>query len=236
MPNSASPPSEWRWGCALAARTVHEYDRAQDHWQVLARNSRRPYSGGSRLIKVGCRDGERIPFARLGPQWRSLWRSPVDSDASGTTQQRGPDIASECAIGPCQIGAPAVEGLAGALARGESQVRWEAARALKQINDRASVPALVSALDDPDSGVRWISVEGLSTTGRPSLVPLLTALATRPDSIWLRQGAHHILKSLSAAGLKREVAPVIAAREDIEPAFEVPAATHEALAPLSSAS
>jgi HEAT repeats len=133
-----------------------------------------------------------------------------------------------------KIGAPAVDGLATALASGNTQVRWEAAKALQQINDPAGAPALVAALEDSDAGVRWIAAEGLSILGRPGLVPLLKALSTRPDSPWLRNGAGHVLRALTDPELQKKVAPVLAALQEMEPALEVPVAVHEALVALSA--
>lgn len=130
------------------------------------------------------------------------------------------------------IGAPAVDALAAALASRATQVRWEAAKTLQQINDPAAAPALVATLEDPDFGVRWIAAEGLSALGRPGIVALLTALATKPVSPWLRNGAHHILRSLGDPILQEKVAAVLAATEDVEPSLEVPGAAHEALVAL----
>jgi HEAT repeats/PRC-barrel domain len=132
-------------------------------------------------------------------------------------------------------GAPAVAALAAALAGGGTQVRWEAAKALQQMADPEAAPALVAALEDSDSGVRWIAAEGLAILGRAGVVALLQALKTRSDSIWLRNGTHHVLRSIIDAGLQRDVAPVLAALEGTEPALEVPGAARKALVSLEEA-
>jgi hypothetical protein len=134
------------------------------------------------------------------------------------------------------IGAPAIDVLAATLESRESQTRWEAAKALQQINDPAVALALVLALENPDPGVRWIAAETLSVLGLPGVVPLLQALAAKPDAAWLRNGAHHVLHGLADPELQKQVAPVLAALEDIEPALEVPVAAHEALIALRAAS
>jgi sporulation protein YlmC with PRC-barrel domain len=135
-----------------------------------------------------------------------------------------------------QIGAPAVEVLAAALTSPDTQLRWEAAKALQQINDPAGALALVSALEDSDPGVRWIGAEGLSLLGLAGVIPLLKALTIRSDSPWLLNGAHHVLRALADPELKKTVAPVLAALEDIEPVLEVPVVAHEALIALGAAS
>jgi hypothetical protein len=134
------------------------------------------------------------------------------------------------------IGRPAVDALAAALAHGEVRVRWEAAKALQQMADPAIAPALVSALEDDDSGVQWIAAEGLAFLGREGVVPLLNALMTRSDSSRLRRGAHHVLRLLIDESLKKEMAPVVTALEELEPVLEVPVAAHRALVALEERS
>ena len=52
---------------------------------------------------------------------------------------------------------------------------------------------------------------------------MLEALIKRSDSVWLREGAHHVLHDLSKGDLELKdlVAPVIAGLEGIEPEVEV---------------
>jgi HEAT repeat protein len=52
---------------------------------------------------------------------------------------------------------------------------------------------LVQALEDEEFGVRWAAAVALIQMGELALTPLLRALTQRPNSIWLREGAHHIL-------------------------------------------
>jgi HEAT repeat protein len=134
-----------------------------------------------------------------------------------------------------RIGSPAVKALTAALASGGDKVRWEAAKALLEIRDPAAAPALVVALEDRDSSVRWLAAEGLMAVGRPGVIPLLQALQSRPESTWLRQGAHHILRSFTDPGLRRDVAEVLAVLEDVEPAAQLPSAAHAALKALQHA-
>jgi HEAT repeat protein len=127
------------------------------------------------------------------------------------------------------LGAPAVGPLVEALSGGEDEVRWEAARALAEIGDRAAAPALVAALEDPSCDVRWIAGVALIALERGGLVPLLRALVERASARRLRQGAHHVLYGLSSRGWADQVAPVLSALEDIEPAAAVPLAAQSVL-------
>jgi HEAT repeat protein len=130
---------------------------------------------------------------------------------------------------------PAVAPLIEALADPKRQVRWEAAKALSQIADPAAAAALVRSLRDRGFGVRWLAAEGLIALGSKGLVPLLRALIDHSDSVWLRQGAHHVLHDLAKGNLKDLLQPVVAALEDVEPSLEVPVAAGTALRALAPA-
>jgi HEAT repeat protein len=134
------------------------------------------------------------------------------------------------------IGSPAVPYLIQALEDPDAEecVHWEAAKALSDIGDPAAAPALINILgQDEHFGIRWLAAEGLIALGRNGLVPLLNALIRHSDSAWLREGAHHVLRILAGRGLNAQVAPVLTALEDIEPAVEVPPAARAALDALS---
>jgi HEAT repeat protein len=129
------------------------------------------------------------------------------------------------------IGGPAVAPLMEALAAPDSnfRLRWEAAKALSQLEDPKAAPVLVTALEDESFGVRWLAAEGLISMGRDALAPLLEALVQRSDSAVLREGAHHVLRMLNENGLHAQLVPVLAALEDVEPIVQVPVAAHTAL-------
>jgi HEAT repeat protein len=130
-----------------------------------------------------------------------------------------------------EIGQPAVPVLVDALSGSDRNARWEAAKALTEIPNPAAAPVLVGALEDREFGVRWLAAEALSTIGPAVLEPLLAALIERPGSIWLRDGAHHVLKDIAnSAGMEDELRPVMAALKDIQPVSVVPQAAKEALA------
>ena len=117
----------------------------------------------------------------------------------------------------------AVPSLVKALSNPSRDVRWEAAKALGEIGDPSAAPALVEALEDERFGVRWLAAEALIALGpKAVLSPLMKALSEFADSVWLRHGAHHVLRALAQDGLPPKVQTVLAALEDVEPAVECP--------------
>ncbi len=121
------------------------------------------------------------------------------------------------------IGKQAVRQLIPLLKDPNDDVRWEAAKALADIVDLRAASELLATLEDSNFGVRWLAAEGLIAIGRDSLLPLFEALTKCPESVWLREGAHHVLHDLSKGDreLKDLVAPVIAALEGTEPEIMV---------------
>ncbi len=79
------------------------------------------------------------------------------------------------------------------LLEGSFQTRWEIAKALGDMRDPAATNALVKALEDEEQDVRWLAAVALAQLGRPALKALMMALTDRVDSIYLRQGVHHVL-------------------------------------------
>lgn len=130
------------------------------------------------------------------------------------------------------IGRPAVPFLVGALQSPSEQARWEAAKALSKIADPSAAPALVRTLEDDKAAVRWLAATALIHLGRKALVPLLRGLEGHSDSIWFRDGAHHVLHSLIRDGVADEALPVLEALENLEPCIEAPIAAYHVLEDL----
>jgi HEAT repeat protein len=74
--------------------------------------------------------------------------------------------------------------------------RWEAVNALGDIRAPETAPELIDMLMDEDTGVRWAAMESLIRMGRCALRPLLERFIKDFDSLWLREGVHHILRVL----------------------------------------
>ena len=132
-----------------------------------------------------------------------------------------------------RIGTPTVPHLIEALTGSRECTRWEAAKVLNDLRVPRAAPALVRALEDRSFGVRWLAAEGLIGLRRDGLAPLLEALVEQPDLVWLREGAHHVLRSLVGRGLDVHIMPVIKALEGVDPSLEVPPAATVALAELA---
>jgi HEAT repeat protein len=131
-----------------------------------------------------------------------------------------------------KIGPPAVPALIEALQRPSERARWEAAKALGEIRDVRAAPALVKTLEDEKASVRWLAATALINLGGDALVPLLQGLEGHSDSIWFRDGAHHVLRSLVRDGVADEAFPVLEALENIEPCIEAPIAAYHVLEDL----
>jgi HEAT repeat protein len=131
------------------------------------------------------------------------------------------------------IGEPAVTELISTLSNANSQVRWEVIKVLECIQDPTTAPILVEQLKEDNAGVRWAASDALIALRQASIPPLLEALLRDFDSIWLRQGAHHILHVMKDAGkLNNAEEKVFEALEDVEPSASVPWAAERALESL----
>ena len=81
--------------------------------------------------------------------------------------------------------------------------RWEVLRVVKEIADLKSIPVFLDALDDDKSDIRWIAAEGLIRMGKYSIRPLLNLIKEKYDSVFVLNGAHHIILEL----YERELLP-----------------------------
>ncbi len=131
------------------------------------------------------------------------------------------------------IGEPAVPELIKTLSDDNSQLRWQAIKVLESIQDASAAPGLVQRLKDDNAGVRWAASDALIALRRAAIPALLEGLRRDFDSLWLRQGAHHIFHVLKDAGkLTQPEEKVFEALEEIEPAVAVPWAAEKALESL----
>ncbi len=131
------------------------------------------------------------------------------------------------------IGTPVVPDLIHTLSCPNSHARWEAAKALAVIPDPRAAEALVQTLEDEDISVRWAAAEALIALDRSGLEALLRALTKDFSSIWLREGAHHVLHQLKKRNfLTPKESKVFKALEHLAPEMEVPWAAESALEEL----
>jgi HEAT repeat protein len=100
-----------------------------------------------------------------------------------------------------KIGKPAIEFLIGLQYSDFQHIRWEAIKTLSQIADPNCIPILINALENEMYDVRWLAAEGLIEIGKESLIPLFETLVIRQDSKFVREGVHHILKTLESKKL-----------------------------------
>jgi HEAT repeat protein len=120
------------------------------------------------------------------------------------------------------MGSKAVPYLVKELNNEKHWVRWEAAKALGQIGDDTAAIALVNSLEDKEFDVRWLAAEALINMGHNSLEPLLKALVDHGDkSIWLRQGAHHVLHDIERGKFDTILKPVMSALDTSAASIEI---------------
>ncbi|MCL4535876.1 MAG: HEAT repeat domain-containing protein [Bacteroidetes bacterium] len=174
------------------------------------------------------RDNVNSPQAAIPPTAITALTAALASDNVVTRQNARQALVD--------IGRPAVPALIGASDHQNWRVRWEAVKALSEIADPSSAPALVRRIvEDEHDDIRWIAERGLIVIGREGLAPLMQALIEHADSIWVLQGAHHILHVLARRGLSDLVSPVLAAIEGPAPQAEVPFRAEAALHKLEEA-
>ena len=124
---------------------------------------------------------------------------------------------------------PAVHDLIVALETTNDHVRLEACKALPQIADASSVPALIRALESEHDEIRWVAGEGLVNTGGSAVEALLRALIDRAIAHSILAGAHHVLHAIARRGSEPVFEPVLAAIAGPEPAVNVPPVAEQAL-------
>lgn len=117
----------------------------------------------------------------------------------------------------------------------DSQTRWEAAKALSEIADPASVPVLIRSLGDDDGDVSWLAAEGLASMGSPAVAPLLRTLIDRVGDAWIRRGAHHVLGELRHTNVGDAISEVYTELSDTGEDVEIIAAAERALRRLDAA-
>lgn len=138
-----------------------------------------------------------------------------------------------------KIGEPALDALIKAFEIKKDPVHWEIAKALSQIGTPKAAQTLVEALEDNEFSVRWIAAEGLIHIGSDGLIPLMEALRKKTDSIWLREGSHHIIHDLVHRKLVNEteqecLQPVLDALNHFEAVIQTYSAADTALNILRS--
>ena len=126
-------------------------------------------------------------------------------------------------------GKKAVPVLIEALFKGNSIARREAAEALVTIKDASTAPALICTLEDDDHDARWAAMKALVALDQDGLEALLVALMMDFTSVYLREGARHVLNELKDKSyLEAPFLKVLQALKGIEAAVTVPWAAEKA--------
>ncbi len=109
-----------------------------------------------------------------------------------------------------KMGPMVLEQISRLLESNNKQLRWEVAKSLECGSTIGSIPILLKLLADEESEIRWIAAEGLINIGRESIIPLLHELIFN-ESIYLNEGAHHVLQELLIKSEKRKYNSLIRA-------------------------
>jgi len=115
-----------------------------------------------------------------------------------------------------EMDGPAVIPLSEALTHSKlDQTRWAAAKALGEIVDVRSLPALVNALEDTDSDVAWLAGVALKKFEKAAWKPLLQRLIENGvDSVRLRNGTRHVFSTQKEQGFNDLLEELMTALED----------------------
>ncbi|MGE5221013.1 MAG: HEAT repeat domain-containing protein [Omnitrophica WOR_2 bacterium] len=129
-----------------------------------------------------------------------------------------------------RLGSSAVPGLLEAMSSPNHHLRWETVKLLGKIGGPEAVLALINALEDPEFDVRWAAMDSLILLDCESVEPLLKALTECFGSVWLREGARHVLNVLrQRERLNDAEKRVLDSLKDAAPDVEVPWAAEAAL-------
>ena len=152
---------------------------------------------------------------KASPQSIETWIHELASSSPG--------LAQEARARLIEAGPEAVPELLPVLQHQQRRARLEAVRTLAEIRAPSAAPGLVKALQDEDVGVRWAAREALIALGGSGVEPLLRDLIQASDSIWLREGAQHILSALKDRGcLAAPLVGVLKALGRSEPEMNLP--------------
>ncbi len=131
------------------------------------------------------------------------------------------------------IGAPAVPELLNAMAKADTNLRWQIIKVFDSIRDPSTVPILMVQLKDDDPEIRWAASNALLNLRRQALPALFEALTRDFDSMRLRQSAHHILRIMRDNGKLTPIEEkVYEALGEMTPVVSVPWAAARALQAL----
>jgi len=99
-----------------------------------------------------------------------------------------------------------------------AHARWAAAKALSEICDTGSIPALIRALEDTDSDVAWLAALALQRLKGAAWELLLQKLIDKGgDSVRLRRGVYHVFTNQHDTGFNDLLGELRASLEDTAP-------------------
>jgi hypothetical protein len=117
----------------------------------------------------------------------------------------------------------------------ELPLRMEAAKIIELVANRTSIPVLIGLLEDTEFDIRWIAAEGLIKIGRRTIRPVLRAVRDGENSIFLNEGAHHVLNSLLNDKEKKKEMSLLQSLENIHSlGLTAPVEAAKSLGPITA--
>ena len=99
-----------------------------------------------------------------------------------------------------------------------AHARWASAKALSEICDVGSIPALIGALEDTDSDVAWLAALALQKMKKEAWRLLLQKLIDKgEDSVRLRRGVYHVFTNQHDTGFNDLLGELRDSLEDTAP-------------------
>ena len=128
-------------------------------------------------------------------------------------------IRQKARIALVEMGDSAVIPLSEALTHSKlDHARWGAAKALDEIGDVRSIPALVCALDDTNTEVAWVAGVALEKFDKTAWKILLQRLIeSGVDSVRLRNGTRHVFSGQKEEGFNDLLVELMSALQDTAP-------------------
>jgi len=102
-------------------------------------------------------------------------------------------------------------------------IRWEALKTLAEISDPHSGSLFIFALNDEESDIRWVAAEGLISLGKQGVITTLEGLISNFDSVYFRNGAHHVLKEFSKKHPSTEIKRLLSSLKKADTEYYSPA-------------
>ena len=102
--------------------------------------------------------------------------------------------------------------------------RREVVKIIGEINNKQGIPLLIHSLEDEELEIRLLAAEGLIDLGQEALSPIFSTLMRRYNSVFIREGAHHVMSELKRRNVFADRSSIISLLKSEETKSLVPIA------------